>query len=78
MQLLFLPGEFEKMISINLVDDSFIEGQELFSLSLHSPMSDLRMELPNPTSSIFIIDDDRGKMYPYLDHSCNKSCNLTG
>ena len=67
MQPLFLPGEFEKMISINLVNDSFIEdSQELFSVSLHSPMSDLRVELQNPTSNIIIIDDDRGEIYPYL------------
>ena len=67
MQLLFLPGEFEKMISINLVNDSLIEdSQEFFSLSLHSPMSDLRVELQNPTSNIIIIDDDRGEIYPYL------------
>ena len=66
MQLLFLPGEFEKMISIDLVDDIFIEdSQEFFSVSLHSPMSDLRVELPNPTSNIFVIDDDRGEMCPY-------------
>ena len=67
VQLSFLPGEFEKTISINLVDDSFIEGQELFSVSLHSLVSDLKVELPNPTSSILIIDDDRGEIYPYLD-----------
>ena len=67
MQLLFLPGEFEKMISINLVNDSLIEdSQEFFSVSLHSPMSDLRVELQNPTSNIIIIDDDRGEIYPYL------------
>ena len=41
--MLFLLGEFEKTISINLVDDIFIEdSQEFFSVSLHSPMSDLR------------------------------------
>ena len=68
IHLLFLPGEFEKMISINLVNDSFIEdSQELFSVSLHSPMSDLRVELQNPTSNIYIIDDDRGEICPYLD-----------
>lgn len=61
VQLVFLPGDFEKIISISLVNDDFTEGQELFSVSLHSPISDLRVELPNPTSNIFIIDDDRSK-----------------
>ena len=60
MQLVFLPGDFEKTISISLVNDNLIEGQELFTASLHSPLSGLRVELPNPTSSVFIIDDDRG------------------
>jgi hypothetical protein len=58
-QLVFLPGDFEKTISISLVDDALIEGQELLSMSLDSPVSDLRVELPNPTSNVFIIDDDR-------------------
>ena len=62
-QLVFLPGDFEKTISISLIDDVLIEGQELFSVSLHSPISGLRVELPNPTSNVFIIDDDRGEPY---------------
>ena len=60
-QLVFLAGDFEKVISINLVNNTFIEGQEFFSTSLHSPVSDLRVELPNPSSNIFIIDDDVGE-----------------
>ena len=61
IQLTLLPGDFEKTVSISLVDDEITECQESFSLSLHSPVSNLRVELPNPTSSIFIIDDDRGQ-----------------
>ena len=60
-QLVFLPGDFEKTISISLIDDILVEGQELFSVSLHSPISGLRVELPNPASNVFIIDDDRGE-----------------
>ena len=60
VQLVFLPGDFEKMIGISLVNDNLIEGEELFSVSLHSPVSDLKVELPNPTSNVFIIDNDRG------------------
>ena len=61
VQLTFLPGDFEKMISINLVNNNFTESQESFSVSLHSPVSNLRVELPNPISNIFIIDDDFGE-----------------
>ena len=64
-QLVFLPGDFEKMISINLVNNALIEGQEFFSMTLHSPISDLRVELPNPSLNIFIIDDDVGERYKY-------------
>ena len=64
-QLVFLPGDFEKVFSINLVNDALIEGQEFFSMSLHSPISNLRVELPNPSSNIFIIDDDVGEWYKY-------------
>ena len=65
VQLVFLPGDFEKTINVPLVNDDLTEGQELFFVSLHSPVSDLRVELPNPTSNIFIIDDDRGEQWKY-------------
>lgn len=64
MQLTFYPGDFEKTINISIVNDDVVEGQapEFFSLSLHTPMSDLMVELPNPTTNIFITDNDRGEL----------------
>ena len=43
-----------------LTDDITPEDQELFFVSLHSPVSDLMVELPDPNSIVFIIDDDQG------------------
>ena len=59
-QLEFFPGDFEEIITIMLTDDITQEDQELFFVSLHSPVSNLMVELPNPNSIVFIIDDDRG------------------
>ena len=61
VQLTFLPGDFEKTMSISLVDDDIMECQESFSVIVHSPVSDLRVELPNSTATVFVIDDDMGE-----------------
>ena len=73
MQLTFHPGDFEKMISIVLVNDDITEGQELFFVSLHSPVSNLRVELPSPSSNVFIIDDDIGKYRTLYTNNTNLS-----
>ena len=59
MQLTFSPGDFEKRVSIPLIDDKIQEGQELLFITLHSPVSSLTVELP-PNSVIYIVDNDPG------------------
>ena len=81
MRLTFSPGEFEKRVSIQLIDNRIPEDREVFYVSLHSPVSRLMVELP-PNSVIFIIDDDTGMglvfiildvIFCYLPHSGGSS-----
>ena len=59
MQLTFSPGDFEKNISIQLIVDRIQDEQELFFVSLHSPVSRLTVELPT-NSVIFVVDSAPG------------------
>ena len=61
-QLTFVPGEFVHTITIPLVDDRLSEDQELFFISLLSPTSSLRVELPGRDALIYIVDNDIGMM----------------
>ena len=64
-QLTFVPGEFVHTITIPLVDDRLSEDEELFFISLLSPTSSLRVELPSRDALIYIIDNDIGMMIMY-------------
>ena len=60
MQLMFVPGDFEKRVTIPLINDRLREDSELFFVTCHSPVSSLSVELPNANSAIYVIDDDPG------------------
>lgn len=49
-----------RSITIPLVDDRLSEDQELFFISLASPASSLRVELPHPEAFVYIVDNDQG------------------
>lgn len=61
VQLTFLPGDFERRLTVPLINDRTREDRELFFVSVHSPVSSLRVELPRTTSSVYITDDDLSK-----------------
>ena len=60
MQLTFFPGDFEKRVTIPLINDRLREDSEHFFVTCHSPVSTLSVELPNANTAVFIIDDDPG------------------
>lgn len=51
----FAPGEVSKTVPIAIVDDTFAEGNEAFSVTLSNAMNSL---IQNGTAQITIIDDE--------------------
>ena len=64
VQLTFSPGDFERSVTIQVINDTIQEDTELFFVTLHSPVSNLKVELPQTNTGIFVIDDDKGKTAP--------------
>ena len=61
--LVFAPGETVKDLWATLVDDTAVEGDELFSLDLNSPVN---ATLSQRYASAIVIDDDgAGKVFSY-------------
>ena len=64
VQLTFSPGDFERSVTIQVINDRLQEDTELFFVTLHSSVSNLKVELPQTNTGIFVIDDDKGKTAP--------------
>ena len=60
MRLTFSPGDFERSVTIPVINDRIQEDTELFFVTLHSSVSNLKVELPQTNTGIFVIDDDKG------------------
>mmetsp|Transcript_16001 Transcript_16001/g.35810 ORF Transcript_16001/g.35810 Transcript_16001/m.35810 type:complete len:776 (-) Transcript_16001:78-2405(-) len=61
-QVVFMPGETEKQITIRILDDDAHEQDEEFFVDLRDPVSDDKCQLlalsDTPTATVLIIDDD--------------------
>ena len=59
--LTFAPGETQKVIAIALVNDTLVESDETFTLTLSSPTG---AALGSPSQAVLtILDDDEQIMY---------------
>ena len=58
---MFAPGEKEKIVSVPIVNDGVLEGEEMFSATLTT--DDMHVSLFNSSASVSIIDNDSKHMY---------------
>ena len=55
-QVVFAPGEKEKIVSVPIVNDDVLEGEEMFSATLTT--NDPKVTLFNSSTSVSITDND--------------------
>ena len=60
-QVVFAPDEKEKIVSVPIVDDNVLEGEEMFSANLTT--NDAHVSLFNSSASVSISDNDSEYMY---------------
>ena len=53
---MFAPGEKEKIVSVPIVNDGVLEGEEMFSATLTT--GNPRVTLLNSSTSVSITDND--------------------
>lgn len=72
--LVFLPGETHKTISIKIIDDNTYEPDEVFFCNLKNPSSNLKLG-PFATTQITIINDDTPGVFSFgkENYQCRES-----
>lgn len=66
MEVVFPSGEIKKSFDISILDDSVLEGLEVFTVVLSSTKSNVLIMEGSNTATVSIIDTDRKCRHMYL------------